>query len=186
MKKAVILHGTDGNPEGNWFPWLKNELENRGYEVWVPLLPDNHMPNRSVYNDFLFSSGWDLNDNVVIGHSSGAVEVLNLLMDPRCPHIKAGVLVGIWESTADTPLDPQQFASLFPPSGFDYQLIKEKAGGLLFVHGQDDPYCPLEQAQWMAERTSSDIVIVPEGKHLGASFDRLPILLEALELRDLL
>ena len=186
MKKAVILHGTDGAPEHNWFPWLKAELEKRGYEVWVPLLPDNHTPNRNTYNDFLFSFGWDFSDNLVIGHSSGAVEVLNMLMDSRSTRIKAAVLVGVWESTEDTPLDPEQFVNLFPPGGFDYSVIKEKTGSLLFVHGQDDPFCPVEQAEWMAERTGSDIVLVPEGHHLGSKFDRLPVLLEALELRDLL
>ncbi len=187
MKKAVILHGTDASPDSNWFMWLKAALEERGYEVWVPLLPGNHTPNRTVYNDFLFGQNWDFSDNLLIGHSSGAVSVLNLLMDERCPRTKASVLVSVWESTEDTPLNPEPFVHLFPVGGFDYQLIGEKTGQLLFVHGDDDPYCPLEQAQWMAERTHSDLVVVPEGHHLGESASgRLPILLEALELRDLL
>lgn len=186
MKKVVILHGTDGKPEDNWFPWIKDELESHGYEVWVPLLPGNSAPNRNVYNDFLFGKGWDFTDNLIIGHSSGAVSVLNLVMDKRCPRIKAGVLVGIWESTEETPLNPEPFVNLFPPNGFDYEVIAEKTGQLVFLHGDDDPFCPLEQARWMAERTHSDLIVVPEGHHLGSKFDRLPILMEALDLRDLL
>lgn len=98
MKRAVILHGTDAAPEQNWFPWLKQKLETEGYEVWAPLLPGNHTPNREVYNDFLLGQeqGWDFTDNIVVGHSSGAVAVLNLLMDPRCPKVKLGVMVGAW------------------------------------------------------------------------------------------
>src|SRR3954465_5483391 len=98
MKRAIILHGTSAQPTSNWFPWLKTKLESEGYEVWVPQLPDADAPNRDTYADFLFNSGWDFTDSIVIGHSSGAVEVLNLLMDRRMSHIRLGVMVGAWMS----------------------------------------------------------------------------------------
>lgn len=186
MKKAVILHGTDGSPQANWFPWLKTELENRGYEVWVPELPGNHTPNRQVYNDFLFNSGWDFADNLVIGHSSGAVSILNLLMDKRCPKIKAGILVGAWSHMEETDLDREQFKDLFPANGFDFVTIKQKAVHLLFIHGDNDSYCSLEQAKWLAEQTDSDIIIVPHGGHLGDGFPELPLLTTTLEEHGLL
>lgn len=186
MKRAVILHGTDGKPEHNWFPWLKAKLEADGYEVWVPTLPNNHTPNRQVYNDFLFGESWDFADNIVIGHSSGAVSVLNLLMDERCPHIKVGVLVGAWARMEDTDLDYEQFKDLFPSGGFDFDAIKSKASTLLYLHGNDDPYCPLDQAQWLAEQTASDIIVIPNGHHLGKKFPELPQLYDALKDRMLL
>lgn len=185
MKKAVILHGTDGTPAENWFPWLKNELEARGYEVWVPLLPNNHTPNREVYNDFLLSGKWDFTDNLIIGHSSGAVSILNLLMDERCPHINTGVLAGAWSHMEETDLDREQFKDLFPLDGFDFDLIKQKTDRLLFLHGEDDPLCPLDQAKWLASQAASDIITLPKGGHLSQSFGftELPQLIEALERR---
>ena len=39
MKTAIIIHGTEGYPEENWFPWLKSELEIIGYQTFVPQFP---------------------------------------------------------------------------------------------------------------------------------------------------
>ncbi|PIP29922.1 hypothetical protein COU12_02115 [Candidatus Jorgensenbacteria bacterium CG10_big_fil_rev_8_21_14_0_10_54_38] len=44
MKRVFIVHGWDGYPEEGWFPWLKRELEARGFEVHVPPLPDAGNP----------------------------------------------------------------------------------------------------------------------------------------------
>ncbi len=183
MKRAVLLHGTDGTPQSGWLPWLTQQLEKHGYEVWVPELPNNHTPNRKVYNDFLFKSGWDFTDNLVVGHSSGAVSVLNLLEDKRCPHIKTGVLVGAWSHNEEADLDREQFKDVFPPSGFNFETIKQKTEHLLFIHGDDDPLCPLEQAEWLAGQTGSEIIVIPGGGHLNGSngWTELPQLTSALE-----
>ncbi|MET0779778.1 MAG: hypothetical protein ABWY71_03005 [Candidatus Saccharimonadales bacterium] len=45
MKRVIILHGTLGSPSGNWFTWLKLELERRGLEVWLPQLPRPQQPS---------------------------------------------------------------------------------------------------------------------------------------------
>jgi predicted alpha/beta hydrolase family esterase len=182
MKKVVILHGTHGNPESSWFPWLKAKLEAVGYEVWVPQLPDCDKPNRDTYADFLFGSGWDFTDNIVIGHSSGAVEVLNLLMDNRMPHIKLGVMLGAWSGGMPNGYtDTSTFAHLFPRHGFKFRRIRAKADKLAFLHGNDDPYCPLEQAVTLATKLKAPIMIVPNGHHLGAQFTELPQLWQILE-----
>ena len=180
MKRAVVLHGTDGSPEGNWLPWLKSKLEAEGYEVWAPLLPENHTPNRETYGDCLFGSDWDFTDNLIVGHSSGAVEVLNLLMDPRCPHVHMVVMVGAWQGGVPQGMDAEPFKNLFPPEGFDFARIKANADKLAFLHGDDDPYCPLEQAQYLAKEFDAAITVVPGGQHLSAAFRELPQLWEII------
>ena len=35
----VIIHGSFGSNEGNWFPWLKEQLETKEKQVLVPQMP---------------------------------------------------------------------------------------------------------------------------------------------------
>lgn len=183
MKRAVILHGTDANPDANWFPWLKHKLEAEGYDVWAPLLPNNHAPNRQVYNDFIFSSGWDIFDNIVIGHSSGAVSVLNMLMDDRCPRVKLAVMVSAWKGGVPNgyELPNSQFDNLFPPNGFDFTKIGQHAETIKFLHSDDDPYCPLEQAQWLAEQMHAPLTVMHDAHHIGAKYSELPQVWQLIE-----
>ena len=44
FKKAILVNGWEGDQDNNWFPWLKQELINRGYEVVAPQLPDSDHP----------------------------------------------------------------------------------------------------------------------------------------------
>jgi uncharacterized protein len=183
MKNALILHGTDSLPELIWIPWLKAKLEERGYNVWAPLLPNNHYPNRETYNNFLLENKeHDLTDAIMIGHSSGAVEALNLLNDDRTPHIKLAVMVGAWAGGKPNGYDTnEQFENLFPEAGFEFEKMKQKADKIVFLHGSDDPYCPLEQAQFLAEKLSASIAVVPNGGHLGKQYTELPELWEIMQ-----
>lgn len=167
MKKAVILHGTNGSPQTNWFSWLKSVLGQHGYEVWVPDLPNNHTPNRHAYNDFLFSHDWDFTNNLIVGHSSGAVSILNLLSDERCPAISAGVLVGAWAHMEKTDLDREQFKDLFPEDGFDFTKLKTKTKQFVFVHGSDDPWCPISQARYLCQQLDGEIHVIEGGEHFS-------------------
>jgi len=186
MKNAMILHGTNSNPAANWYPWLQQKLQQEGYDVWTPQLPDCHQPNRRTYNDFLFSSGWDLADNIVVGHSSGAVAVMNMLMDNRCPRIRLGVMVGAWKDNdwslpedqlrvyAEAGLSEDQFSQLFPPAGFNFDAIRSKANGLAFVHGADDPQCPLDDARLLAGQLGAQLIVAPRGGHFSGGYFELP------------
>lgn len=44
-KRVFLIHGWEGYPEEGWRPWLKKELEGRGFEVFVPAMPDTKNPH---------------------------------------------------------------------------------------------------------------------------------------------
>jgi uncharacterized protein len=182
MKNAIILHGTGNTPEGNWFRWLEKELQKRGYEVWLPQLPDAEMPNAGKYNKLLLNNGFDFNnETILVGHSSGAVSILNLLQElSENVEIKASFLVGAFRG----PLNNAARSELFPKS-FDFEKIKSRCGKFIFIHSDNDPYCPLDDAKFLTGKLDGELVVESGQGHFnleaGPQYNKFPLLLTLID-----
>src|SRR3989344_904143 len=95
MKNALILHGAGNNSQGNWFPWLKRELEGKGYVVWSPDLPNSDVPDLNDWLKTVFGNAWEFNANsIIVGHSSGATLILRILESlPKGTKVDKAILV---------------------------------------------------------------------------------------------
>src|SRR3989344_1578451 len=49
MKRVIIVHGWDGHPEEGWFPWLKDKLEKKEFQVQVPTMPKPGEPKINLW-----------------------------------------------------------------------------------------------------------------------------------------
>ncbi|MGB2787557.1 MAG: alpha/beta hydrolase, partial [Candidatus Saccharimonadaceae bacterium] len=162
-------------------------LAESGYEVYAPQLPNSHKPDRVTYEKFLRESGWNFEDNVLVGHSSGATTILNLLTSDWFPGAEAAVLVGTFLNEDLTNVaewvEPGQFAGLFPNEGFDISKLGSKCKSFYLVHGSDDPYCSYDDAKDFAMKLGGRFITVAGGHHLGvrSGIHELPSLYEALE-----
>lgn len=185
MKKAVILHGTDSAPDDFWMPWVKSQLEDHQCEVYAPVLPKNHTPDKRLYEDFLKASNWDFEDNIIVGHSSGATTLLNLLSAEWFPKIKCAVLVGTFlneKMLEGVPwYEKGQFDNLFLDD-YDSSVIKEKAKAFIFVHGSDDPYCDIKDAKALCDSLNGKFIVIENGHHLAGTskVKELPELMKSL------
>lgn len=186
MKKAVILHGKGSDHTSNWYAWLKDELEKQDWQVWLPDLPNWDQPNAKSGTDFLLSSGWDFNDSVIIGHSAGAVEILPLLQAlPNSIKVNTAIIVGSFTKKLSEHPDWGELAGLFNEP-FNFESIKTKAHQFIFVHSNDDPICPIEQAQELHAKLGGEFVLIPNAQHFsttrsGSRFKKFPELLEIIK-----
>lgn len=183
MKNALILHGTGNNHTGNWFPWLKKELEKKGYKVWVPDLPNSELANVKRYNKFIFKNkNFVFNkDTLIIGHSSGAVAILGLLQKfPDNLKVKKSILVASFMNDFGDP----DFSGLFEEP-FDFNKIKTKSEKIIFVHSDDDPYCPLSHAEYLSQKLDANLVIIKNQGHFnlekGPEFKEFPAILDLID-----
>lgn len=186
MKTAIILHGTLGSPNGNWFQWLKSELERKGFTVWLPQLPQAEKPSLRTWELFINERcPFPINEEtLVIGHSSGAILAL-VLAENNIEKIGAIVDVSVFH---DNSLQWEPNDQLFDVQ-FDWTAIRQGVNELLFIHSDNDPYVPLSQAQYVAANTSAELIVIPGEGHFNLersdSYKQFPKLLELLEQRNL-
>jgi uncharacterized protein len=169
MKKALILHNTSGSPLSNWYLWLQRELETLGWAVWVPQLPDADNPNITNYNTVLLQrEDWlGGGETVIIGHSSGSVAALGLLQKlSGNSQIATCYLIGSFKDDLGWP----NLGGLFTEP-FDFDRIKSRCGQFVFLHSDDDPYCPLEHAKYLADKLDGELIVQPGQKHFSEETD---------------
>lgn len=167
MKNAVILHGTFDNPRKNWFQWLKKELVKRGYKTWVPMLPNSDKPNPHNYNPYLLGK-WNFNeDTVMIGHSSGATAIINLL-NSTSAHFRINKAIMVAGFKDDLDWDPTR--ELFPDK-WDFTRIVPKASKFILIHSDNDSYVSAEHADYFKKHLGDKAVlkIMKGQKHFSVS-----------------
>lgn len=183
MKNALILHGTEGNKDENWFPWLKNQLESNQYKVWVPNLPRSEKPNIKRYNEFILNNtDWMFDqESILVGHSSGAVAILGLLQHlPEDITVDTCYLVGAFKNNLDWDALDELFVE-----PFNFELIKTKAKHFVFIHSDNDPYCPLEHAEFLSQALDGELIVLDGQKHfststMGSVYTKFEFLLEKI------
>jgi len=185
MKRAIILHGLQSTSNSNWFQWLKTQLEAEDYKVWVPDLPGADHPEAGKWVAYLLRSSWDFNQSLVIGHSAGAVTALYLAQSLP-PTIR---LRGVVAVSAFLPVSPDHelYSDLqdLHSMPFDFEKMKAGCDNFLFVHSDNDRYCPLEGAIDLAKQTGGQVSLLREGGHFSASenpvFVAFPRLLQMMK-----
>jgi predicted alpha/beta hydrolase family esterase len=173
--RIIVLHGSFGSPDGNWFPWLKKNFESEGVQVIVPRFPSPNGQSLVAWTEVFNQEIGALDQSsILIGHSLGAGFALSLLESSTSP-IEATFLVAGFLGELGLP-DYDKINASFVCKEFDWQKIKKNAGELVIVSGDNDPYVPFVKGEQLASHLQSPLTVIPGGGHLNAEsgFDSFP------------
>jgi len=167
MKNAIIIHGTYGSPDENWFPWLKENLENIGYQVEVPLFPTPDNQSLESWLNVFGSLEAKLNANsILIGHSLGAAFILTILESLSSP-VKAVFLVSGFLGL----LNNKEFDNLnisFTARNFNWSKIKSNVKKIYIYYSDNDPYISIENAKAISKNFDSKLIIIKNAGHFNS------------------
>lgn len=188
MKSALILHGAGNNSQGNWFPWLKKELEKKGYKVWAPDLPNPDDLDMQRYLDFIFANkDFEFNSGTyLIGHSSGGVLIQGILQNlSDNVVVDTAILVSTFENYPDAPASEREYRKKLFLKPFDWEKIKKHAKRFIVIHSDNDPYVPEKGARGIARKLDARFILKPGQGHfnleVGPQYKQFPFLLTLID-----
>jgi hypothetical protein len=203
--KFLILHGSFGSPQSNWFPWLKSQLENRRHKVLTPQMPiDDWEEANRTYKE---TGNWDAtNQNldhwlqkfekdiqpwlgnerpIIIAHSLSPLFVLHLV-DKLNIKLKAAIFVSPFYQTvpAEGPYDIAN--RTFYYTDFDWNKIVDSIEYRFVFYSDNDPFIDQVYFQNFINKTQSQSIVIHSRGHLGEELEEFPEVLNTLEQNNLI
>jgi uncharacterized protein len=168
MGNIFIFHGTEGYPEENWFPWLKEKLESNGHKVFVPQFPSPPVVSAKISGWFEVFKGYEQyisEDAILIGHSLGGVFALRILEKLKNP-IKAAIFVGT--PVGIKPILNYDRDNSFSGFSFDWSTIKTRAKYFAVFQSDNDPYVSFGNGEQLAKELGVELTFIPGAGHFNA------------------
>ncbi len=178
-KRVFLIHGWEGYPEEGWRPWLKKELEERGFEVFVPAMPDTKNPHLDKWLPHLADLVSEPSENdYFIGHSLGCITILRLL-EGLAKNEKVGGVILVAGFTDD--LGYKELSSFFQKP-VDFSKIKSHCEKFIVVHSDNDPYVSVSYGKEFKDRLGARLIVEHNMKHFSGDdgISELPVVLNTL------
>lgn len=158
-KQALILHALYDKPESNWYPWLKTELEKKGYAAHVPDLPtlQNDIPELEPPLSFITTHFKIDEETIIIGHSIGCLIALHLA---ETIVYEKMILVAGWDY--DDLYAPHR---LYWKTPINHEAIKRNVKEIYCITSDNDPYVTAFQIEEMTKRLNGKYVLIPGAGH---------------------
>ena len=182
MKKVFIIHGFQGKPNGNWFPWLMEELsKNDTYSCSLPMpIPDIPVKREwiKIINEAV---GNFTEETFLIGHSLGVLAILRYL-ESLDKDSKIGGVVLVSGPFSKIEKDGYEQVDTFLDVAFDFDHIKNACKNFVIIHGDNDEDVLFSDAEELSKKLVCDVISIPNGGHLNgkSGFYKLPEALESL------
>ncbi|MDD4931001.1 MAG: alpha/beta hydrolase [Candidatus Colwellbacteria bacterium] len=188
MQKIIhIIHGWSSHPKDGWFPWLKNELEERGFVVSIPELPDARDPKIDEWVSALGEAVGTPGENTYfVGHSLGCQAIVRYLESlPEDVKIGGAVFVaGFLKDISDhtKSVSKRRVRDEWMTRPIDLKKTKRHFDRSVAIFSDDDPFVSLDNQDKYKEELGSEIIIEHNKGHISGKMGtfELPSALEAI------
>ena len=191
MKRVFIIHGWGGHPDEGWFPWVKNELEKKDFEVHIPAMPDAYGKEQpkiedriNIIKDAVGQAG---ENTYFIGHSIGC-QSIDRYLETLSPETRIGGIVYVagWltlKNLEDYEEDEREAAKPWLEIPIDFKRVRSISPKSVAIFTKDDPFVDIGNAEFYKENLGSKIIILESGEHLNdeSNTKTLPEVIKAIE-----
>ncbi len=170
MKRVFIIHGWGGYPEEGWLPWLKKELENKGFKVFVPEMPNTDEPKIETWVNFLSKLVKTADkDTYFVGHSVGCQTILRYL---EKINLKVGgaILVAPWMHLDEKTIEEEgeevkEIAKPWMEISINFNKVKNNCNKFVCIFSNDDCYVPISDSKIFKKELDAEIIVENKKGH---------------------
>lgn len=180
-KRCFIIHGWDGFPEEAWFPWLKAELEKKGFEVTVPAMPHPDTPTIADWVPHLAQVvGKPDEQTFFVGHSIGCQTILRYLETLAGQKVGGCVCVAGWFDLENMESEEEEkVAGPWLTTPIDFAKVRAATSDMTAILSDNDPYNALEFNKQKFQELGAKIIIEHDRGHFNG-LTELPSALQAI------
>ena len=184
-KRVFIIHGWGGFPTEGWFPWLKKELEKKGFKARILKMPNPRNPRIEKWvKSISMAAGKPDEETFFVGHSIGCQAILRYLQKIN-KKTGGAVLVGGWFKLTKEATPSKKEGEIAKPwlqTKINFDKIKKHCRKIVAVFSDNDPYVPVENSKIFRKELNAKIIIEKNKKHFSGEdgIKKLPAALKEL------
>ena len=144
-------------------PWLKQELEDRGFEVSVPAMPTPDAPRVEEWVAVIEREA--AGNCILVGHSLGCTAILRYLEGAEKKVAGAVLVAGFVGDMSE------EFSVLanFLEKPLEWQRVKRACPKFVAIFSDNDPYVPLSQEKIFREKLGARTMVLHARGHFSSS-----------------
>lgn len=183
----VIFHGAGGNPEGNWFPELKEKLEALGQKVIIPKFPtpqDQSLDNWLNAFDDTYKKIKNDKKLCFVGHSLGPLFIIHAVLKYNLK-LDSAIFVSPFLSSLDRGGFFDKINKTFYKTDFDFEKLKKYIPTSYVLYSDNDPYVKSQNSIEFAKKLNSSTLMVRRAGHMNSevNLNEFPLVLELCKTR---
>ncbi|MBS3080262.1 alpha/beta hydrolase [Candidatus Pacearchaeota archaeon] len=167
MNRIIIVHRWDGNPNDDWYPWLKKELERKNFEVSAPVMPNTSEPKIEKWTSHLKKIVGKLDEKTYfVGHSIGCQSIMRYL-EKEDYEGKVGKIIFVagWFNLDN--LENEEVKKISKPwveTPINFDKVKQKISSLTVFLSDNEPHGFIEYNSRIFKNKLGAKVIIEKDK----------------------
>jgi uncharacterized protein len=165
-KRVFIVHGWDDSPDKHWLPWLKKELEKRGFEVIAPQMPNPAVPRIEAWVEHLREVvGKPDKNTYFVGHSIACQTIMRYLqaIDKKI----GGVIfvAGFIHLKGLETEDEWKMAKPWLETPINFPRIRKVADNVVAIFSDNDKFVYVEDSEIFRKELNAKVLIEHDKGH---------------------
>jgi hypothetical protein len=179
---VILIHGKDTDPTKKWYPWLSNEMKDRGIKCSIPKLP---RPDNPVLSEWLseIDKLKPNKESVLVGHSRGGIAILRWLeQQPQNEKVKKVILIATSNPSIHRKNQNVNSHGFYEEGPYDFNKIKSHCNKFVVLHSKDDRTVEFASGRMNAQKLDAKFLVFENLGHFGSKLPKpeIPELLDEI------